>query len=451
MRALEQLQHWRRIGVDPHRLTAADGNGDRNGAETAIVHAAASPAAPADPTALALRLQMRLERNRFGAYFVRESAHTLSSVYGRQPLDAILRHSVAPLQRFAGSFPDANPAPERLLFFDTETTGLAGGTGTLIVLAGVGRIDGNRLRIRQFMLLDPRDEPAFLAAILDEIMQCDAVVSFNGKRFDWPLLETRLTLARFDRVTDALDHLDLLQPARTLYRQLLPSCRLSMLEAHLLGMQRVDDIPGAEVPWRYRTLLTHAAVDLFEPVLAHNESDILALVALTAHLAQRFGAAERGELDVFPSPRPLLALADAWRRRGELRRALRLLEGVVRHWSPQANHSDWQQAVFALAAMEKRLRMLDRAGDRWRQLLDAAFPLNVKACIELAKYYEHHRKDSVAALTVTERALQQLLPFYQRFPDQYGDLWRQLRQRRQRLQRRGGDRGASAIPLLPLP
>ena len=134
---------------------------------------------------------------------------------------------------------------------DVETTGLVGGTGTYVFLVGLGTFEDSAFHLRQFFLAGLGGERAMLAAVAEVLAGCRALVSFNGRWFDLPLLETRLTLSRLPALHQGLPHLDLLYPARRLYRRRLPSCRLVSLEEALLGLEREDDIPGCAIPALY--------------------------------------------------------------------------------------------------------------------------------------------------------------------------------------------------------
>src|SRR5690606_16894625 len=208
--------------------------------------AAAAPSAGAAPRALGLRRLL----TSWGEVWFREEDVPAAAPRGRVPPGLLAEVPLDPLLSF-GRVEAAVRGPEDLVFLDTETTGLAGGTGTLVVVAGLARLEGDRLRVRQFVLVDPATEAAFLQALAEELARARLLVTFNGRTFDWPVLEARYVLNRGIGCPPGLPHLDLLHPARRLYGADLESCRLTDLETHVLGARRNGDIPGSEVPLRY--------------------------------------------------------------------------------------------------------------------------------------------------------------------------------------------------------
>jgi uncharacterized protein YprB with RNaseH-like and TPR domain len=175
-------------------------------------------------------------------------------------------------------------APERFLFLDTETTGLAGGTGTTAFMVGVAWIEGRVLRLAQWLLAGFAGEAALLERVAERFGRADAIVSFNGKSFDLPLLKARARLAARELGADRLIHVDLLHITRRLLVAGWPDCRLRTAEARALQLERTDDLPGAEAPAAWRRWLAQGDASLLGRVLEHNRADLLSLVALLALL-----------------------------------------------------------------------------------------------------------------------------------------------------------------------
>ncbi len=174
---------------------------------------------------------------------------------------------------------------ERTLWLDTETTGLAGGTGTRAFLIGAAYFDGESLVVEQFLLRRLSAEGRLLTALRDRLGGVRHLVTFNGQRFDWPILETRFILARQQPV--ALEvHTDLIYPARRLWHRVLGTHRLSILEAEILGAPRIDDVQGWEIPMIYVQYLRTSDRRALDPVLMHNRADLLALVILHAEVVR---------------------------------------------------------------------------------------------------------------------------------------------------------------------
>ncbi|HEX6989137.1 MAG TPA: ribonuclease H-like domain-containing protein, partial [Bacillota bacterium] len=239
MNLRDRLERLRGLGLAPAGIPAASTPSSRR-----------SPA-PVQPALEALALSTR--PTPWGEACFREDDMPAGEPRGQVAPARLASLPLEPLLRF-GRVEAPVDSAEDLLFLDTETTGLAGGTGTLVVVAGLARLDGARLRIRQFVLVDPTAEAAFLDALAGELERARLLVTFNGRRFDWPVLEARFVLNRGLRAVPSPPHLDLLYPARRLYGADLPSCRLADLEAQVLGARRAGDSPGSEVPLRYRLL-----------------------------------------------------------------------------------------------------------------------------------------------------------------------------------------------------
>lgn len=178
---------------------------------------------------------------------------------------------------------DAPMARERLCFFDTETTGLAGGTGTRAFMIGLARFGPEGLSITQFTTATMAAEAAMLRAALADLDEGAVLVSYNGRSYDRPLLSTRHTLARLPDPWRDRPHLDLLHPTRRRWRALLPDCRLATVERHLLGIVRDHDLPGSEAPAAWRSFLRGGSAALLRRVGEHNAQDLASLAALLLH------------------------------------------------------------------------------------------------------------------------------------------------------------------------
>lgn len=176
--------------------------------------------------------------------------------------------------------------PESLLYLDTETTGLAGGTGTVAFMVGLAWIEGGALRIVQWLLAGFSAEGALIERVSERLTRAGVIVSFNGKSFDLPLLKARARLVGEDLPTDGRVHLDLLHVTRRLLRSGWPDCRLRTAEARALRLERTDDLPGAEAPAAWRRWLERGESSQLGRVADHNRADLLALVALLALLAR---------------------------------------------------------------------------------------------------------------------------------------------------------------------
>ena len=273
---------------------------------------------------------MRVENER-GEFFLVETAVHLEVRHGDVPLSRF--HAIEP--RTVGVL-TAEPELDgfdlrRAVFLDTETTGLAGGAGTAAFLIGVGLVDGERFRVRQYFMRDYHEEAALLHALAEELRRFDRLVTFNGKMFDVPLLDARFRLNRGRFPLAEAPHLDLLHPARRLWKARLESCRLQSLEAELMGLRRTGDIPGEEIPQVYFDWVRRRDARMLARVFEHNRQDIVSLAAL-AVLACQWVEEGRAEdpRDVFSLARVLERARLYERSEAEYRRALELGPGALR-------------------------------------------------------------------------------------------------------------------------
>lgn len=299
-------------------------------------------------------------------------------------------------------------SPARLpVFLDLETTGLHGGAGTVAFLVGLGAFDedGN-FRTRQFFLNGFAGERAMLHAVAESVEQHPLVVTYNGGSFDLPMMETRWLFHRLAPALEGRPHLDMLPPARRLWREAVDgterSCRLVALEEALLGLRRVGDVPGFEIPTRYFTFLRTGDAGPLEPVLRHNQFDLLSLAVLMAR-AQRLvreGPASASDA------RECAALGRVYERAGRLQDAEACYRCAADH--PLSDRPSRAQAWHALARLLRRRKRHAEAAHAWRELLrhaDRRGELGREAVEALAIHHEHRERDLALARALAQRAL----------------------------------------------
>ncbi len=293
-------------------------------------------------------------------------------------------------------------------FLDTETSGLSGGTGTYAFMIGVGRFVEGEFRLSIFFMQDPAEEPALLEALGDFLAPCAALVTFNGKAFDAPLLRTRYALNQIPCPFEGFSHLDLLPLARRLWRDRLPSRALKYLEEQIMSAPRTsEEVPGYEIPWLYFDFLRTGDATPLKGVFYHNAMDVIAmagLLSLTAKmLADPHGTNLEHGLD-------LIALAKLFEDLNRWEDAALLYERGLKTVLPEA---DFGRAIQRLSALQRRRGNLSTAVRLWEQ---AAAEGHIFAHVELAKYYEHTRRDPAAALDWTLTAIRHVnnaeLPVY---------------------------------------
>ena len=289
------------------------------------------------------------------------------------------------------------------VFLDTETTGLSGGTGTVAFLVGLAWRDDGGLSFVQFFLSDFNQEDALLWAVGQYLENAGVLVSYNGKTFDWPLLQTRLVMRRADPAWRSPPHLDLLTLARRIFKPRLPDCALQTLEQAVLDLHRTEDLPGTLIPSRYFAWLRGGDEGVLEPVFLHNRQDVLSMVLLLA----RFESVLRGHADLHPLDR--FGRARFLESRGFRTEAI---EEYRRLW--QETRRGFRHHVVVRGAIGVRLARLLRREGMWREARHVleecwqtqAFPY--PAAIELAKLLEHQARDLVAARRIVSDALRLL-------------------------------------------
>jgi uncharacterized protein len=290
--------------------------------------------------------------------------------------------------------------PEKWCFLDTETTGLAGGSGTYAFLVGVGRITPQGFRVRQFFMRDFGEEASQLSALTEHLKQFEVMITYNGRTFDQPLLETRFRMVRQRPPFSSLEHLDLLFGARRLWNLRFDSCRLVELENQILGVERQGDLPGELIPYVYfEYVRTHEIFRLL-PVFHHNAIDILTLACLTAIVPRAFDSPGQAE---FSHGAEMVGLARWWRQAEQHENALALFRQAI-----EKNLSDELlfRTLWDIAALEKKLGREHAALPVLTDLAASSNPWRAAAFVELAKYYERRERNYALALEMTRSAME---------------------------------------------
>jgi uncharacterized protein YprB with RNaseH-like and TPR domain len=289
--------------------------------------------------------------------------------------------------------------PEKWAFLDTETTGLAGGSGTYAFLIGVGRITREGFRVRQFFMREHGEEPSLLISLADHLAQFDVLITYNGRTYDQPLLETRYRMSRFKPPFERLPHIDLLFGARRLWKLRFDSCRLVDLENQILGVERQGDLPGEMIPYVYFEYLRTGEAFRLVPILHHNAMDILTLACLAGIVPWAFRSPERARLT---HGAELVGLGRWLRQAEQYDRALELFRRAV---DLGLKDDLLFRTLWDIAALEKKRGCEDAALAVFTDLASSRNPFRVHALQELAKYYEHREKNYAMALEMTRNAL----------------------------------------------
>jgi uncharacterized protein YprB with RNaseH-like and TPR domain len=318
-------------------------------------------------------------------------------------------------------------SPESISFIDTETSGLAGGTGTYAFLIGIGNFTKQGFKLSQFFMRDPFEEPAHLAAVLGALDKTEVLVTYNGKSFDIPLLNTRFISNSEPPPLISQSHIDLLHLARRLWRERLTSRTLGSIEENILALQRTEeDIPGWMVPTIYFDYIKSGDARPMKGVLYHNAMDILSLASLLNHISEILDDPHGGLIE---EGIDLISIGKIYEDMGEIDAAAECFAQGLEYNLPTNIR---KQAVFRWSIMEKRRSNYDQSIQLWR---NAAENQEIYAYEELAKVYEHKLKDFSQAIYWTELAISILDSSV--FPRLERNLWmHKFEYRLNRLQRK---------------
>jgi len=291
--------------------------------------------------------------------------------------------------------------PMKSLFIDAETTGLAGGTGTVAFLVGVGRFEADAFRLDQCFMRDFDEEEAMLAHLADLFARYETVVSYNGKSFDMPLLRTRFIANRMRFPLDAAAHFDLVHAVRRFYKRRIQDCSLGNVERAVLGIERHGDVPSSEIPQLWLDYLRSRDARPLRPVFYHHQMDILSLVALTAWLSNCIAAPEGQGFEHAEDRLSLLRVHFRQRQYAEvIDLAARLLES-------ETFETIRRECLELMGFACKRVGQWQRMQDTWAQMMNE-FPKDLLPRLELAKHYEHRTRDLVEAERICGETVQYL-------------------------------------------
>jgi uncharacterized protein YprB with RNaseH-like and TPR domain len=366
----------------------------------------------------------RVVTNRFGRAVIVERRYESDRFHGTRRVGECEVADGDALRLLDPGLPPRSSPPENAtVFVDLETTGLSGGAGTVAFLVGCGWFDAGAFQVRQFLLTSYAAERALLDAVASGFDGAALLVTYNGKTFDVPVMETRWMFHRMRMPLESVRHFDMLHPARRLWASRGDAdggagvwggddggCRLSTLERVLCGVRRVGDVPGLEIPGRYFQFLRTGDARPLEPVLEHNRLDLISLAAVTAHAVQLVEAGTPLCRDAAET----LSLGKVYERAGCTERAIDAYRRAAA--SPGAHVDVIAEAIYRLAVRLRRDRRFAEAADCWRRLLDLKAgrtgrrsallgPLRQVAVEALAIHHEHRERDYAGA---RELALQLL-------------------------------------------
>ncbi len=382
---------------------------------------------------LAQLLGARINRNHYGEHLSLQQWYATPEICSPDARSLSLLLPQAAQSAEAAGLLQSAMDPNQWLFLDTETTGLAGGTGTYAFMVGIAWWDAGGLQVEQFFLRDLDEEHSLLLELSERMKQRPVLVTFNGKSFDWPLLETRYRMTRAVPAFSPALHLDLLHPARQIWRLRLGSVRLKDLERHVLGgnargldWTRLDDIDSSLIPQMYFDYLRGGPAEPLVGIFRHNQMDLRGLAALAGKILVLLdtgnGIAEAAHAETH-DPIDVLGLSRLLHKRGHSTRAREMYETALRFTLPRSVE---RLAQRELAHIAKRELDYTRAISLWDALRETPDPIKrdelpvfaedaekaleaaIEAAEQLAIYYEHRAKQPKRALDLIRAAIAEL-------------------------------------------
>jgi len=331
-----------------------------------------------------------------GSCFVIENRYPLSYLHGGSSLGEALQVGNEILSALGGADCEGLCA-DKLLYLDTETTGLSGGAGTVAFLVGVGFYEEETFTVRQYFIRDYDEELAMLTELQQLFYRHQSFVTFNGKSFDMNLLQSRFISNRLRPSFKEFPNLDLLYPSRRVWGLKLESCRLASLEENVLGEYRVNDIPGALIPSVFFKYLEDRDATDIKRVIRHNELDILSMVSLLTKLSFML----QNPLSETNGGYELLGLGRIFEATGKMDSMLECLEACT----GSEHYTIRSQAVKRLTGVYKKNGSYELALEHWKRMESENSDFELFHLLEMAKYYEHKVKDVEFALVLVDKAL----------------------------------------------
>ncbi|KZE80031.1 hypothetical protein AV654_13605 [Paenibacillus elgii] len=358
-----------------------------------------------------------MEHTEWGDFIIRRRTYETGFRHGQYELSRLsscAEELFALLEPTAGSATSnrsAAPFHERLLFLDTETTGLGHGAGNVPFMVGVGFYQGNQYHIEQMLIRHPGEESAMLAYLEQKLAAHPVLISYNGKSFDWPIVKNRYIMNRMELAVEPAGHIDFLHPSRSLWKHTLPSCRLGKVEEERLGVRREEDVPGSLAPTLYFQYLAQRDPSVLEGVFVHNELDVLSLAGLAVH----FACLLNGSHDW--SCARLFGLEECFRlglwldKIGRSDMADTVMNALSEELLAAAELASEEPCLLPLAQFYKRRGRYTQACSLWSRYItlkgDRA-TASLEPYIELSMYYEHKEKQWERALAYAQEALDHL-------------------------------------------
>lgn len=358
-----------------------------------------------------------MEHTEWGDFVIRRRTYEAGVRHGQYELSRLsscaeeLFALLEPAAGKAAANRSAAPFHERLLFLDTETTGLGHGAGNVPFMVGVGFYQGHQYHIEQMLIRHPGEEAAMLAYLEQKLAAHPVLISYNGKSFDWPIVKNRYIMNRMELAAEPSGHIDFLHPSRSLWKHTLPSCRLGKVEEERLGVHREEDVPGSLAPTLYFQYLAQRDPSVLEGVFVHNELDVLSLAGLAVH----FACLLNGSYDW--SHARLFGLEECFRlglwldKIGRSGMADTVMNALTEELLVADELAAEEPCLLPLAQFCKRRGRHTQACSLWSRYIDlkgGRATASLEPYIELSMYYEHKEKQWQRALAYAQEALDHL-------------------------------------------
>ncbi|MBS1271391.1 MAG: hypothetical protein MAGBODY4_00522 [Candidatus Marinimicrobia bacterium] len=359
----------------------------------------------------------------YGDIYRARATFPLDSLHGNSLLEEFFQVRPERLLKLGKVETPADVNLNEALFFDTEASGLSGGTGTYVFMIGLGYFHDDQFVVDQLFVDSYAKEEGMLDLLRECVQNASLLVSFNGKSFDVNLMNTRYAMHAQSSPFDDIPHLDLLHPSRNLWNLTLDNCKLQTLEREILEFSRENDTPGEEVPGIYFDFIRTGDPTEIAGVFEHNKLDIVSLVGVTTMLEQNFH-----EVRSIPQENGLTMFSRAriYERYDRTEKALECYQKALKE--PVSNNRQLE-ILSRMASLEKRRENWHAAIHLWEEQMNVMPVFTLEPYEELAKYYEHQTKNYTKAAEIVKTALKLV-------PDHREDDAEALQYRMNRLERR---------------
>ena len=359
-----------------------------------------------------------------------ENCFALDHSHGELLLNSIKRVPPRSFAAFSNIFLQKEFNPESALFIDTETTGLAGGTGTLAFMIGLGFFDQNSFKVRQYFMRDYGEEAAALNSITKFASKFEYIISFNGKGFDIPLLQARMILNRIKFDFSSFSHIDLLYPARMIFKHRLEDCRLSSMERFVIRFFREDDVSSEEIPHLYFRYLRSKNPALMDKVFYHNAMDIVSLAVLATRIAELLDK----DTANFEFGEDIFGVGHFYYSTGNYKNAEFFFRKSFENPLPyKLRH----KLLTELSIILKRTGRIDEAAEIWHGMIEGQKGFAIFPYIELAKFHEHHKRSYLSAVEIVNNAVNKMQEARSEIgASNYSEFQKELLHRLKRLERK---------------